>query len=78
MFTCGILGVMAGAPTGFEYTVRGERVEIRHNGRLAATLRKSAALKFLADVDRSDPQHVMARVTGDYRRGNERSATHRP
>jgi hypothetical protein len=48
------------------------------NGRLAATLRKSAALKFLADVDRGDPQHVMARVAGDYRRGNERSVNHRP
>ncbi|WP_240948619.1 hypothetical protein [Microbacterium salsuginis] len=56
----------------------GDRIEIRHHGRLAATLRKSAAVKFLADVDRGDPQQLMARVTGNYRRGNERSGIHRP
>ena len=69
---------MAGTPNGFEFTVRGGRVEIRHHGRLAATLRKSAAMKFLDDVERDDPQQVMARVTGNYKRGNERSGTHRP
>ena len=74
----GILKAMAGAPSGFEFTVMGERIEIRHHGRLAATLRKSAAVKFLDDVERGDPQQVMARVTGNYRRGNERSGIRRP
>lgn len=69
---------MAGTPSGFDFTVMGDRVEIRHHGRLAATLRKSAAAKFLDDVDRGDPQQLMARVTGNYRRGNERSGVHRP
>ncbi|MCR2763711.1 hypothetical protein NQ152_09330 [Microbacterium sp. zg.B48] len=69
---------MAGTPNGFEFTVRGDRVEIRHHGRLAATLRTSSAMKFLDDVQRHDPQQVMARVTGNYKRGNERSGTHRP
>ena len=69
---------MAGTPDGFEFTLRGDRVEIRHHGRLAATLRKSSAMKFLDDVERDDPQQVMARVTGNYKRGNERSGTHRP
>jgi hypothetical protein len=63
---------MVGAPNGFDFTVMGDRVEIRHRGRLAATLRKSAAVKFLDDVDRHDPQQLMARITGNYRRGNER------
>lgn len=73
-----MLDVMAGSPSGFAFTVRGERVEIRHEGRLAATLRKSAALKFLNDVESQDPQQLMARVTGNYKRGNERSAKRRP
>ena len=64
---------VAGTPNGFEFTARGGNVEIRHHGRLAATLRKEAAVKFLSDVERGDPQQVMARVTGNYKRGNERS-----
>jgi hypothetical protein len=69
---------MAGAPQGFEFTVRGEEVEIRHHGRRAATLRNEAVRKFLDDVERGDPQLVMARVTGNYKRGNERRETRRP
>ena len=72
-----MLGDVAGAPSGFDFTVRGDVVEIRHLGRPAATLRKAAAAKFLVDVERGDPQHVMARVTGNYKRGYERTA-HRP
>jgi hypothetical protein len=63
---------MAGSPSGFEYTSSGDRVEIRHHGRHATTLRNAAARKFLSDVERGDPQQVMARVTGNYKRGNER------
>ncbi|WP_243076625.1 hypothetical protein [Microbacterium sp. SS28] len=69
---------MAHAPSGFEFSVRGDTVEVRHHGRPAATLRNAAARRFLADVEQHDPQHVMARVTGDYKRGNERSGTRRP
>lgn len=69
---------MAGVPSDFEFVQRGDRVEIRHRGRLAATLRKAAALRFLSDIERGDPQQVMARVTGNYKRGNERSTPHRP
>ena len=74
----GMLGAMTGPPSGFEFSVQGEVVEIRHNGRPAATLRRAAAQKFLAEVDRGDPQQVMARATGNYKRGNERSGIHRP
>ncbi len=59
-------------PTGFEYIVRGGDVVITHRGRAAATLRGTAAERFLAKIERDDPQHVMARATGNYKRGNER------
>ncbi|NYE19004.1 hypothetical protein [Microbacterium immunditiarum] len=68
---------MATPPDGFDFSVRGDSIEIRHHGRVAATLRKAAAQKFLADVERQDPQLVMARVTGNYKRGNERPASRR-
>jgi hypothetical protein len=61
---------------GFAHLVRksGE-VVVTHHGATAATLRGKAAARFLAELDRSDdPQLVMARVTGNYRRGNERTA----
>jgi hypothetical protein len=59
-------------PAGFEYILRGCDVVITHRGRTAATLRGAAAERFLTKVARDDPQHVMARATGNYRRGNER------
>lgn len=68
---------MAGTPEGFEFVERDDRVEIRHHGRPAATLRKAAAAKFLRDVERGDPQQLMARVTGNYKHGNERVARRR-
>lgn len=59
-------------PAGFQYTVRGGDVVITHRGRTAATLRGAAAQRFLAKLERDDPQDVMARATGNYKRGNER------
>lgn len=62
-------------PTGFEYTIRKNGdVVITHNGRIAATLRGPAVQKFLIRVNTRDPQQVMARFTGNYKRGNERRA----
>lgn len=72
-----MLGPMAGSPDGFAYTVHGERVEIRHHGRPAATLRTAAARRFLEQIEQGDPQLLMARVTGNYKRGNERTRSHR-
>ena len=62
-----------GRPNGFSYKERksGE-VVIEHNGRPATTLRGLRAQRFLADVRTKDPQQLMARVTGNYKRGNER------
>ena len=41
-------------------------------------LRGGRAEYFLADVERQDPQELMARVTGNYRRGNKRTARDHP
>lgn len=67
------------APSGFEWTERknGE-VVITHEGRTATTLRGRRAAQFLDEIDRGEPQEIMARVTGNYRRGNERQARNHP
>lgn len=63
---------------GFAYVERADgTVVITHHGRVAATLRRARAATFLAAVD-ADPQAVMARWTGRYRRGNERVAERHP
>jgi len=60
---------------GFSYEERADgSVVIEHNGRNAGTLRGPRAQEFLAEVESGDPQTVMARWTGNYRRGNERTA----
>jgi hypothetical protein len=66
------------APQGFDYTQRADgTVVITHRGRVAATLRGARAVEFLDEVE-ADPQLVMARWTGNYRRGNERAARSHP
>ena len=65
-------------PQGFDYEVRGADVLITHHGRRATVLRGAAAARFLDDVEREDDQELMARVTGNYRRGNERTAKQHP
>lgn len=67
-----------GAPEGFAYAARGDEVRITHHGRPATTLRGRAAAEFLDEVGRTDAQLLMARVTGNYRRGNERVARSHP
>ncbi|MFC8847159.1 MULTISPECIES: hypothetical protein [unclassified Micromonospora] len=63
---------------GFAYAERADgSVVITHHGRVAGTLRGGRAAQFLAEVD-DDPQPVMARWTGNYRRGNERQARQHP
>jgi hypothetical protein len=63
---------MGKPPTGFRYECNGDTVVIFHHGTKATTLRGNAAAKFLTDVDRGDDQLLMARLTGNYKRGNER------
>lgn len=67
------------APQGFEYrTDQSGTVTVLHHGKVAATLRGATAARFLAEVDGGDAQLLMARVTGNYRRGNERTARQHP
>lgn len=56
-------------------------VELLHRGRLASTLRGADAADFLGEVRAAsdeDAQQLMARVTGNYKHGNERLATQHP
>lgn len=69
---------MGKRPEGFAYERVGDVVVIHHHGRRATTLRGAAADRFLAEVSDDDPQEVMARVTGNYKRGNERVARQHP
>jgi hypothetical protein len=39
---------------------------------------RSKAADFAADVGSDDPQELMARLTGNYKRGNERMAKNHP
>jgi hypothetical protein len=70
---------MADTPEGFTYRLRKNGdVELLHHGRLATVLRGAAAARFLIDVADEDPQELMARITGNYRHGNERTAKNHP
>jgi hypothetical protein len=67
---------------GFTYRLRknGE-VAIFHHGRLASTLRGNDAKKFKQEVGEEqspEAQQLMARVTGNYKHGNERQARTHP
>ena len=61
-------------PLGFSFAVRknGE-VAISSDNAVVTVLRGRHAIKFLVDIDTQDPQPLMARRTGNYKRGNERS-----
>ncbi|NGO67363.1 hypothetical protein [Streptomyces boncukensis] len=76
-------------PHGFTYERRpggtspleelgGGSVVVTHHGRRAVILRGARAVRFLAEVEADDPQRVMARWTGNYKRGNERTAKAHP
>jgi hypothetical protein len=76
---------MTDAPSdglGFSFRERkGAVVEVFHHGRLASTLRGHDAQDFLAEVgscSAADAKQLMARLTGNYKRGNERQASEHP
>ena len=66
------------AAEGFEYRELSETIIVTHNGRIAAKLKGDTASHFLRDIEHDDPQLVMARITGNYKRGNERTARQHP
>lgn len=62
---------------GFHYQISKQQVDIYRNGTLVTTLRGSHADRFLAratDKSEAEQQQLMARTTGNYKRGNERHA----
>jgi hypothetical protein len=76
------MSTSSSADLGFTYRERkGGIVEILHRGRVASTLGGADALDFLAEVQTIEPaiaQQLMARLTGNYKRGNERLASEHP
>ncbi|MXM63108.1 hypothetical protein GR925_06510 [Streptomyces sp. HUCO-GS316] len=69
------------SPHGFTYEAHTNgTVRISHHGRPVTTLNGPRAAQFLAEAETetSDPQLVMARWTGNYKRGNERTARNHP
>lgn len=66
---------------GFTYlTVKSGAVFIRRHGQLAIELcgaKAEAFLKKIGAADFAQAQQIMARVTGNYKRGNERTARDR-
>lgn len=73
---------MVSEDLGFSYRSRKDgSVQVLHHGRLASTLRANDAEEFLAEVaglPAAQAQQLMARVTGNYKRGNERLAKAHP
>ncbi|MGI9598173.1 MAG: hypothetical protein ACR2QK_18565 [Acidimicrobiales bacterium] len=66
-------------PDGFEWSRRKNGdVVISHRGRVATTLRGRRADEFVAEVSSGDEQELMARLTGNYKRGNERQGRTHP
>jgi hypothetical protein len=67
---------------GFTFVMKKDgSVVVHHRGKLAATLRGQAAAEFADEVDGADldsQQQLMARLTGNYKHGNERTAASHP
>lgn len=62
---------------GFSYLSSANNVQIRRDNLTVTTLRGKAALEFvakIANLDQAQQQQLMARVTGNYKRSNEKAA----
>ena len=67
------------APQGFAWSQeKSGDVIVTHHGRVAATLRGRRADEFLDEVADGSDQELMARLTGNYKRGNERESRNHP
>ena len=66
---------------GFTVEARANEITIFHHGRRAAVLRGREADRFRSKLERlsqAELQQLMARLTGNYKRGNERVAKRHP
>jgi hypothetical protein len=65
-------------PSGFTYRRnKNGSVVVFHHGRIAASLNKSDSVELIDGISGADAvevQHALARLTGNYKRGNERLA----
>ena len=75
-------GTKSSGDLGFSYRVASNgEISILRNARVITILRAAVARDFLAEVEDSPPeaqQQLMARLTGNYKRGNERRAINHP
>jgi hypothetical protein len=56
-------------------TTKDGQLHVSRGGRVVTTIRGGAAAKLLAKLERAgedEAQHLLARATGNYKRGNER------
>lgn len=68
-----------GAPTGFSYSERADgTVVIFYQRSVATKLRGQRAAKFLDELAAGEEQLVMARWTGNFKRGNEKTMQRSP
>ena len=66
---------------GFTYIKRNEEYHILHHGQKATVLRGHRAKDFKEEIDslsENEMQQLMARLTGNYKHGNERVAKNHP
>jgi len=66
---------------GFSYQNQSGECRISRNGKRVTTIRGIKALELVEELDSSEfseQQQLMARITGNYKRGNERLAKNHP
>jgi hypothetical protein len=66
---------------GFTFTQYENEIHVYHHGKKATVLRGTKAKEFEDEIGTSDfasQQQLMARLTGNYKRGNERLAKSHP
>lgn len=64
---------------GFSFSASEDKVFISYHGRGVMILKGAKALAALARLNRANPaeaQLILAKLTGNFKRGNERSAAH--
>jgi len=65
------------ANLGFTFLATANSVQIFRHGTLVTTLKGNSAIRFVtrcADMDENQQQQLMARETGNYKRGNEKAS----
>lgn len=64
-----------GSPEKFDWNInKNGDVVVTHHGRKATVLRGTKAQQFLIAAEEGDAQELLARLTGNYKHGNERQA----